>query len=150
MAQMAEAGEGLAYPARGTRLPPDLLRPVGIEADCPGSASFAFAALKRMRARGWATYGNDGPRIGWIQRRPQHAVIGLMSVLSALMSPVPSVDPDRDAEGWLTVTVRAYPDGRGSIQLRGELDGAMDEAVRRLVTMTLAATVVRTWDPTIR
>ena len=59
------------------------------------------------------------------------------------------LDPDRDAEGWLTVSVGAYPDGRGSVELRGEVDAAMDEAVRRLVTVTLAATVVRAWDPTI-
>jgi hypothetical protein len=146
---MATEGGALAYPARGLDLAPETLRPVGLEVACPGGPLFALESLKKMRARGWATHGNDGPRIGWMQRRPQHLAVGLLALAESLSSRVVPLDPDRDAEGWLAVSVRAYPDGRGSVELRGELDAAMDEAVRRLVTVTLAATVVRAWDPTV-
>jgi hypothetical protein len=146
---MEADGDAAAYPTRDPRLAPDVLRPLGIEAACPGTPSYALASLQRMRARGWATHGNDGPRIGWMQRRPQHPAMGLFALVQYVTSRGMLIDPDRDSEGWLTVSVRAYPDGRGSLELRGEVDAAMDEAVRRLVTVTLAATVVRAWDPTL-
>ena len=146
---MEAEGEAAAYRSRDPDLAPDALRPLGLEAACPGSPSFALASLERMRAPGWATHGSDGPRIGWMQRRPQHLAMGFLVLAESLSSRVVPLDPDRDAEGWLTVSVRVYPDGRASVELRGEVDAAMDGAVHRLLTTTLAATVVRVWDPTV-
>jgi hypothetical protein len=57
-------------------------------------------------------------------------------------------DPDRNGDGWLMIDITADPAGSGSIiEVRGELDQGMEEALGRKL-LELDATVVSRWDPT--
>ena len=112
---MVGEGGALAYPARALGLASDALRPLGIEAACPGTPYVRARGAQADASAGLGDLRQRRARIGWMQRRPQHWGAGVFALHREPHRRVRHrIDPDRDAEGWLTVLVRAYPDGRGS------------------------------------
>jgi len=83
---------------------------------------------------------------GWIQRRPNYvpAVVAVLVAANGTVTPEPL---EGDDDGWLVIRVYPTADGGSRIDVRGELDGAMERQVSAAV-LDLDADVVRRWDPT--
>ena len=133
-------------PAQHVR--PKALRPLGLRADTDSDPASLRSAIDLIRAPGWLSSGWDGGRAGWIQRVPAGWGRTLFGLVGALTGQFQGRDPDRNGDGWLMIDITADPAGSGSIiEVRGELDQGMEEALGRKL-LELDATVVSRWDPT--
>ncbi len=114
----------------------------------------ACLALDEVGARGWSSYGwssyaDASRRRGWTQNRQRMGLLIAFNLMSALSNVRGVDDVQRRDGGWLNLVV--LPDLAGSgctIEVRGDLDGAMHESIRS-VLRSLFVTVVRVWDPTV-
>ena len=136
------------YLTRDPKLPPDILRPLGLLATSGLDAGSVYLAVERIRAPGWGNPAGDAIRVGWTQRRAKSGGVFLFEALGRAMYGG-DFDVGRAGAGWLNIVVRPQDSLIGTtIEVRGELDASMDQALRTSLA-GFDLTVLRTWDPTI-